>query len=91
MRAQLAAAVDEVLKSNRVVLTAEAVGRTPNALYKWTRVPADLVLQVEAFTKIPRQRLRPDIYGTHRIRPEPRKEGRRLRSRAELVPRRAVL
>jgi DNA-binding transcriptional regulator YdaS (Cro superfamily) len=30
--------------------------------YRWRRVPAERVLQIEEVTKIPRHRLRPDLY-----------------------------
>lgn len=42
---------------------ARALGVSPQAVYQWSRVPVDRVLEVERFTGIPRGRLRPDIYG----------------------------
>lgn len=31
-------------------------------LYRWQRVPAEMVVQVEAATGVPREILRPDLY-----------------------------
>lgn len=36
---------------------------TPQAISQWKRVPAERAIDVEAVTGIPRQELRPDIYG----------------------------
>jgi len=47
---------------------AEALGYTRQAVYQWEIVPAELVLQVEQITGIPRATLRPDLY---RPRPSP--------------------
>jgi hypothetical protein len=41
---------------------ARGLGITASAVSQWTRIPSDRVLEVEAVTKIPRQRLRPDIF-----------------------------
>ena len=38
------------------------------AIYQWRRVPAEHVLKVERFTRIPRHKLRPDLY------PDPARE-----------------
>jgi DNA-binding transcriptional regulator YdaS (Cro superfamily) len=35
---------------------------TPQSVYKWKKVPAERVIQVEQFTGIPRTTLRPDVY-----------------------------
>ena len=47
---------------------AEAVGRSEGAISQWVsgerEIPADLVLKVEEFTGIPRDRLRPDLWET---------------------------
>jgi sulfate adenylyltransferase subunit 2 len=47
---------------------AEAVSRSEGAVSQWVsgerEIPADLVLKVEAFTGIPRYRLRPDLWET---------------------------
>ncbi|MBB6306256.1 transcriptional regulator [Xanthobacter tagetidis] len=42
---------------------AAKIGITPQALSQWKQVPATRVLDVERITGIPRQELRPDIYG----------------------------
>jgi DNA-binding transcriptional regulator YdaS (Cro superfamily) len=42
---------------------AVALGITPGAISQWDRVPAERVLEVEKATGIPRQVLRPDVYG----------------------------
>jgi DNA-binding transcriptional regulator YdaS (Cro superfamily) len=41
---------------------ARALGMTYQSISEWKRVPADRILQVEAATKIPREKLRPDLY-----------------------------
>jgi DNA-binding transcriptional regulator YdaS (Cro superfamily) len=41
---------------------ARELGMSSPALWAWTRVPADRILQVEAVTGIPREKLRPDLY-----------------------------
>jgi DNA-binding transcriptional regulator YdaS (Cro superfamily) len=41
---------------------ARELGMSHQALSEWGRVPADRILQVEAVTKIPREKLRPDLY-----------------------------
>lgn len=91
MRAALAAAVDEVLNSGRVVPLADKLGITRKAVYKWPRVPAHHVLDVEALTNIPRERLRPDLYGPPKERQKLSQQRPRLTSRVEKIARRAVL
>lgn len=39
------------------------LGISSQALTKWKRVPAERVLDVEAFTGVSRHDLRPDVYG----------------------------
>jgi DNA-binding transcriptional regulator YdaS (Cro superfamily) len=39
------------------------LGVTPQAIGKWSRVPAERCLEVERLTGISRFELRPDIYG----------------------------
>jgi DNA-binding transcriptional regulator YdaS (Cro superfamily) len=41
---------------------ARALGITVQALREWKRVPTHRILQVESVTKIPREKLRPDLY-----------------------------
>ena len=50
-------------KRGRRTELASRIGINPGALSQWTRVPADRVVAVEAVTGIPRQVLRPDIFG----------------------------
>jgi len=48
---------------------AKACGVTSQAVCLWSKVPVLRVLQVEKLTGIPRETLRPDIYGAPRARP----------------------
>jgi len=41
---------------------ADILGITRQAVDQWVLVPPRHVLKVESYTKIPRQRLRPDLY-----------------------------
>ena len=41
---------------------ARGLGISVNSVVKWTRIPADRILQIEAFTGISRRKLRPDLY-----------------------------
>lgn len=45
---------------------ARELGVSASALSEWRRVHADRILQIEAVTKIPRERLRPDLYRRRR-------------------------
>jgi DNA-binding transcriptional regulator YdaS (Cro superfamily) len=38
------------------------LGLSSQAFSEWKRVPAHRILQVEAVTRIPREKLRPDLY-----------------------------
>lgn len=42
---------------------AEELGISPSAISMWKRVPVDRVSDIERLTGIPRQDLRPDIFG----------------------------
>lgn len=44
-------------------------GITPQAVWKWKRIPAEHVLAIESLTGIRRERLRSDIFGAPRKRP----------------------
>lgn len=44
-------------------------GITPQAVWKWKRIPAEHVLAIEALTGISRSKLRPDVFGAPRPRP----------------------
>jgi DNA-binding transcriptional regulator YdaS (Cro superfamily) len=41
---------------------ARLLGISPQSLSEWKRVPTHRILQVEAVTKIPREKLRPNLY-----------------------------
>ena len=47
----------------------QPLGISAQAVAKWRRVPADRVVDVERITGIPREQLRPDLYGAPRPRP----------------------
>ena len=38
------------------------IGLTPAAIYRWKRIPADRVKQIAKLTRVPREKLRPDLY-----------------------------
>ncbi len=41
---------------------AAKLGGARQALYQWTRIPADRVVEIERLTGVPRRELRPDLY-----------------------------
>ena len=41
---------------------AKQLGITRAAVWQWKQVPANRVIAVEAITRIPREKLRPDLY-----------------------------
>ena len=43
---------------------ARLLGVTSSAVSQWRRIPIERAAQVERITGIPRQQLRPDIFGT---------------------------
>lgn len=45
---------------------ARELGMSAPALSEWRRVHADRILQIEAVTKVPREKLRPDLYRPRR-------------------------
>lgn len=51
---------------------------TPQAVWKWDRVPSARCLDVERATGVSRYRLRPDIYGE-----DPQSKGKRLKATEE--------
>ena len=51
-----------VEKAGGINALARKLGITPGSLFEWKRVPAHRILQVEAVTGIPREKLRPDLY-----------------------------
>ena len=63
--------VDEVIRTaGTLAKVGDACGITAQAVADWSRVPAHQVIAVEALTGIPRERLRPDLYGAPRPRPK---------------------
>lgn len=51
-------------KRGRQTELARAIGTTPGNICQWKRVPAERVMEVSAITGIPKEKLRPDLYGT---------------------------
>jgi DNA-binding transcriptional regulator YdaS (Cro superfamily) len=47
---------------------ARGLGLSRAAITRWTKVPAERVVEVEKITSIPRQLLRPDLWSTSRHR-----------------------
>ena len=45
---------------------AKALGITPQAIYRWSHVPAVHVLTVEKLSGVSRHHLRPDVFGEGR-------------------------
>jgi len=45
---------------------AKAIGLSRAAVYKWQRIPAERVVDVEKATGIPREKLRPDLHEMRR-------------------------
>ena len=41
---------------------AKDLGVTRSAVTKWDRIPAEVVVEVERITGMPREQLRPDLY-----------------------------
>jgi DNA-binding transcriptional regulator YdaS (Cro superfamily) len=56
----LEAALQAVGGSRREL--AKRIKRSRQAIYQWTRVPAEAVIAVEKATGVPREKLRPDLY-----------------------------
>lgn len=48
---------------------AEACGVSSQAISQWRSIPVDHVVKLERLSGIPRERLRPDIFGAPRPRP----------------------
>lgn len=59
--------------SGGLVALANALGIKHQALYGWTRVPAERVLDMERITGIPRHEIRPDLAAIF-VAPAPSKE-----------------
>lgn len=62
-----------IIKTHGLAAIAEACGGiTIQAVSDWTRVPPHWCLTVEALSGVPREQIRPDIYGAPRPRPPKR-------------------
>jgi len=55
-----------IKKAGGVTKLAKQINYSRAAIYLWSRVPAELVVQVEQASGVPREKLRPDLYRTHR-------------------------
>lgn len=67
--------VDDVVRVLRGLKRASvSLGISEQALWRWYTkgVPAGRVIQVEGLTGIPREKLRPDLFGAPRPRPRNR-------------------
>ena len=60
-----------------MVALASALGRHRQAVYRWPRVPAERVIEIEHLTGVPREELRPDLY----LAPRPKRAVPRATSR----------
>jgi DNA-binding transcriptional regulator YdaS (Cro superfamily) len=49
-------------KAGGIRALARALGVTSPAILEWRRIPSHRILQAEAVTGIPREKLRPDLY-----------------------------
>jgi len=59
------AGLEEAIKAaGGVASLARAIGIAQPSVSAWSRVPAERVLAVEAFTRVQRSTLRPDLYGS---------------------------
>ena len=45
-----------------MVALASALGHHRQAVYRWGRIPAERVIEIEQLTGVPREELRPDIF-----------------------------
>lgn len=70
--------IDDAIKvAGGLTRLAEGVGVTTQAVWKWKRageVPLDRVIAIEKLTGIPREILRPDVFGAPRPRPRLRRQ-----------------
>ena len=59
------AGLEQAIKAaGGVASLARAVGISQPSISAWSRIPAERVLTIEAFTSVPRFILRPDLYGS---------------------------
>jgi len=56
------ALAEAALRVGGVAKLAEMLGVSRQAVYKWTRVPAERAPQIERLTGVSRAELRPDLY-----------------------------
>ena len=55
---------ESIRRAGGMTAFARSIGLTRSAVYQWRRrIPAERVIDVEAVTGIPRERLRPDLFG----------------------------
>src|SRR3954452_4205128 len=57
-----------------VATLARAIGIAQPSVSAWSRIPAERVLAVEAFTRVERSVLRPDLYGSSEAKVSPSSE-----------------
>jgi len=66
--------VDEAAKAvGGIRQLADKLAITYQAVRKWRQIPVERVFDVERATGIPRERLRPDIFGSGAPRPRPKR------------------
>jgi len=53
---------EAVNRAGSVAKLADMLGVSRQVLYKWKRIPADRILEIERLTGVPRASLRPDLY-----------------------------
>lgn len=53
---------EAVTRAGSVAKLAAMLGVSRQLIYKWKRVPAERVREIERLTGVPRETLRPDLY-----------------------------
>lgn len=54
---------EAVHRAGSVARLADLLGVSRQVIYKWKRIPQDRILEIERLTGVPRETLRPDLYG----------------------------